>query len=56
MKMYVFPRENSPVELSAETERPWIGPGADAVITRLALFMLAWTAGAGAAALIAATS
>ena len=54
MKMYVFPMDdakNAPVELP--TRRPVFSSNMDAALVRLGAFLLAWTAGAGAAAFLA---
>ena len=53
MKMYVFPRENGAASLELDQDRPWLSPAVDAAIIRLCFFLLAWTAGAGAAAFLA---
>lgn len=53
MKMYVFPPEEGAISPDLSGDRPWLGSNIDAALMRLCFFMLAWTAGAGAAALIA---
>lgn len=53
MKMYVFPRDDGAAALDLDQERPWLSPAVDAAIVRLCFFLLAWTAGAGAAAFLA---
>ena len=55
MKMFVFPREENAPSLNLEQQRPWVSPSIDSALVRLCTFMLAWTAGAGAAAFLAMT-
>ena len=53
MKMYVFPRDDSAVSLDFEDEQPWLSPAIDATLVRICTFLLAWSAGAAAAVILA---
>ena len=53
MKMYVFTGANAGKSLEAERTQPFLSHAVDATLVRLGAFLLAWTAGAGAAAFVA---
>ena len=53
MKMFVFPRDENAPTLKLDQARPWVSPSIDSTLVRLCTFLLAWTAGAGAAAFLA---
>ena len=53
MKMYVFPADAENSSDNSFLNRPVVNPAIDVAIVKLCAFLLAWSAGAGAAALIA---
>ena len=53
MKMFVFPRDENAPSPELDQSRPWVNPSIDTALVRLGTFLLAWTAGAGAAAFLA---